>query len=282
MMPQLTPAAASLPPAAPVLPYRVVDRRVETADTVTLTLAPTGAGIGEWRPGQFTMVYAFGVGEVPLSISGGTGGELRHTVRAVGTITRAITSAPVGTVFTVHGPYGRGWDLGTDPGADMVVLAGGIGLAPLRPVITEALARRDRYGRVVVLIGAREPSDLIFTHEYGAWRAAGAQVLVTVDRADSGWRGPVGVVTTLLTRARFAPRRAVGFVCGPEVMMRFAARDLGTMGVPAASVQVSMERNMRCGAARCGHCQLGPLLICRDGPVVGYDLASPLLTVEEL
>lgn len=266
----------------PPLPYRVVGRRTETTDTVTLTLEPTGAGIGAWTPGQFTMVYAFGVGEVPISISGGTGSRVQHTVRDVGAVTHAIASAPVGSVLGLHGPYGTGWQLATARGTDLVLLAGGIGLAPLRPVITDALARRDRYGRIAVLVGARQPADLIFTHEYWRWRAAGAQLLVTVDRAGPGWPGQVGVVTTLLMQARFASRRAVAFVCGPEVMMRFAARDLATLGVPATSVRVSLERNMRCGTARCGHCQLGPLLICRDGPVVDWHRAGPLLSTKEL
>jgi NAD(P)H-flavin reductase len=260
----------------------VVDRRAETTDTVTLTLEPTGPGIGAWAPGQFTMVYAFGVGEVPISISGGAGTAIRHTVRDVGAVTHAIASAQVGSTLGLHGPYGCGWDLASAPGDELVILAGGIGLAPLRPLVAEALARPSRFGRVAVLIGAREPAELIFTHEYGAWRAAGAQVLVTVDRAHPTWRGPVGVVTSLLSRARFAPTRVVGFVCGPEVMMRFAARDLGYLGVPADRVRVSLERNMQCGAARCGHCQLGPVLICRDGPVTDWAQAGPLLSVKEL
>jgi NAD(P)H-flavin reductase len=266
----------------PTLPYRVVERRADTPDTSTLTLEPTDGGIGAWAPGQFTMVYAFGIGEVPISISGGNGGRIQHTVRDVGAVTHAIAAAPVGTLLGLHGPYGCGWAPGTAQGGDLVVLAGGIGLAPLRPVITEALAQRYRYDRIVVLIGARTPGDLIFTHEYGRWRAAGAQVLVTVDQAQAGWRGPVGVVTTLLTRARFTPTRSVAFVCGPEVMMRFAARDLGYLGVPASDVRVSLERNMRCGVARCGHCQLGPMMVCRDGPVTDWEYAAPLLSVKEL
>jgi NAD(P)H-flavin reductase len=263
-------------------PYRVVHRRVETTDTVTLTLEPGRAELAAWAPGQFMMVYAFGVGEVPISISGGSCGLIQLTVRDVGAVTHAISSAPTGTVLGLHGPYGHGWRPAPPPVEDLLVLAGGIGLAPLRPVITGALAQPRRSGQVWVLIGARRPADLIFTHEYRAWRAAGAQVLVTVDRADPGWQGAVGVVTSLLTRARFAPRRAAGFVCGPEVMVRFAARDLAYLGVPASRIQVSLERNMQCGTGWCGHCQLGPLLVCRDGPVVGWDLARPLLSTKEL
>jgi NAD(P)H-flavin reductase len=264
------------------LPYRVVDRRTETTDTVTLTLEPTRSGIGAWAPGQFTMVYAFGVGEVPISISGGADSQIRHTVRDVGAVTHAVATAPVGSVLGLRGPFGEGWDLASAWGKDIVLLAGGIGLAPLRPVLVEALAQRDQYGRIAILIGARTPADLVFTHEYGVWRAAGAQLLVTVDRAEPGWRGSVGVVTSLLSRARFAGKRTIAFVCGPEVMMRFAARDLSYLGVPASDVRVSLERNMRCGVGRCGHCQLGPWLVCRDGPVVDWDRTEPLLAVKEL
>ena len=264
------------------LPYRVVSRRVETTDTVTLGLAPAGAGLGEWLPGQFTMVYAFGAGEIPISISGGEGGEIRHTVRAVGAVSTAVCAAPVGAVLGLRGPYGRGWDLGSAAGADLVLVAGGIGLAPLRPVLTGALADPGRYGRVTLLIGARTPADLIYTGEYRAWRERGARVLVTVDRADVGWRGEVGVVTKLLDGAGLRPERTVAFACGPEVMMRFAAWALGDRGVPATAIRVSLERNMKCGTATCGHCQLGPLLVCHDGPVASWDVAGPLLAVKEL
>ena len=260
------------------LPYRVVDRREETADTVTITLAAVDAAMANWRPGQFTMLYAFGVGEIPLSVSGGDSGRIRHTVRAVGAVSQAVCRARVGTVLGVRGPYGQGWPTPPD-GADVVVVAGGIGLAPLRPVITAALARP---GRLAVLIGARTPADLVFTDELESWREAGAEVLVTVDRAGSGWPGRVGLVTALLTVAAFEPERTVGYVCGPEVMMRLSAGALVERGVPPGHVSVSLERNMRCGVAVCGHCQYGPVLVCRDGPVVGYDVGRCLFGVSEL
>lgn len=264
------------------LPYRVTGRRVETADTVTLTLAPVGEGIGPWEPGQFTMVYAFGVGEVPISISGGDGAQIRHTVRDVGAVSHAIRATQVGGRLGLRGPYGHGWDPDSAAGADLLLVAGGIGLAPLRPVLTRALAHRARYGRIALLVGARTPADLLYPREYPGWRAAGVQVLVTVDRADARWGGHVGVVTTLLDRAAVTPENTVAFVCGPELMMRFTAEALGDLGVPAGAVRVSLERNMRCGIALCGHCQVGPLLLCRDGPVAGYDVAGPLLAVKEL
>jgi NAD(P)H-flavin reductase len=258
--------------------HRVVDRRPETADTTTLTLEPTGDGLPPWAPGQFTMVYAFGVGEIPISVSGGGPRLIRHTVRAVGAVSRAVCDAPAGSTLGLRGPYGHGWPA-PPAEAEVVVMAGGIGLAPLRPVVTAALARP---GRVTVLIGARTPDDLIFTAEYDEWRAAGADVLVAVDRADTGWSGRVGVVTTLLDAVPLTPERAVAYVCGPEVMMRLGARALVDRGLPRERVAVSLERNMRCGIALCGHCQLGPLLVCRDGPVVGLDTAEALFALREL
>jgi NAD(P)H-flavin reductase len=263
--------------------YRVDSRQDDTDDTATLVLTPVDRSIPVPLPGQFTMVYAFGVGEVPVSVSGraGTTGIV-HTLRTVGAVTRALHAARPGDVLGVRGPYGIGWLLPAPPGADVVVMAGGIGLAPLRPVIRHTIDHRDRYGRVAVLIGTRTPADLLYPDEYEQWRAAGIDVRVTVDQAANGWTGHVGVVTTLLDGLAVVPARTTAFVCGPEVMMRFAARDLVDVGVPAGAVQVSLERNMRCGVALCGHCQLGPLLVCRDGPVVGYDRAEPLMSVKEL
>lgn len=260
------------------LPHIVVQRQQETIDTATLTLEASDEALPPWTPGQFTMVYAFGVGEIPVSVSGGAVGMIRHTVRAVGAVSRAICAAPVGSTLGLRGPYGRGWPAPPD-GADVIVMAGGIGLAPLRPVITTALARP---GRVFVLIGARTPEDLIFTHEYPEWREAGARVLVTVDRAGTGWAGRVGVVTTLLDGVDVTPGGTAAYVCGPEVMMRLGARALADRGVDRSQIALSLERNMRCGVALCGHCQLGPLLVCRDGPVVGLDLAEKLLASREL
>jgi anaerobic sulfite reductase subunit B len=263
-------------------PYRVAARRAETADTVTLTLQPAAQPIPPHRPGQFTMLYAFGIGEVPVSVSGTGSPVLTQTVRDVGAVTGALCSAVPGDVIGVRGPFGTDWGLDRAAGHDLVLVAGGIGLAPLRPVLLAALAERERYGRVMLLAGARTPRDLVFAAEFASWRDQGAQVEVTVDRAGSDWQGPVGVVTTLIDRAGFDAGRAAAFVCGPEIMMRFSAMALLRRGVPAASIRLSLERNMRCGVGHCGHCQLGPLLLCRDGPVVGYRQAEPLLTIKEL
>ncbi len=262
--------------------YRVCTRREETVDTVTLELAPVDEPIVPPRPGQFTMLYAFGVGEVPISVSATDNGTIVHTLRSVGAVTAALHAAQPGDVLGMRGPYGTDWGLPVTEGSDLVIVAGGIGLAPLRPVIYHALAQRQRYGRVAVLIGARTPGDLLFPDEYEKWGAGGLGVRVTVDRADSDWDGRVGVVTTLIDDMDLHPSSTVAFVCGPDVMMRFAARALAERGMAPAAIRVSLERNMRCGAGLCGHCQLGPVLICRDGPVFGYDRAEPWFTQKEL
>jgi NAD(P)H-flavin reductase len=256
---------------------------METHDTVTLDLRPVDRPIPPHQPGQFTMLYAPGVGEVPVSISGtGPGQVLVQTVRAVGAVTRALCACRPGRMIGVRGPYGTGWDVASAAGGDLLIVAGGIGLAPLRGALVAALGQRDRYRRVTVLIGARSPQELIFVRDLGEWRRGGADVELTVDRAAVGWGGHVGVVTQLLRRASVDPGRTTALVCGPEIMMRLTAPELLALGVPAARVRVSLERNMRCGVAECGHCQLGPLLLCRDGPVVSYPAAAPLLAVREL
>jgi anaerobic sulfite reductase subunit B len=269
-------------------PYRVVSRRVDTADTVTLELAHDAAPLAAFAPGQFAMLTAYGIGEVPISLSGlpdprdEGAHRLTHTLRAVGAVTRALHGTEPGGVVGVRGPFGTSWDVGSAAGHDVVIVAGGIGLAPVRPVLQAVLADRSRYGEVVLLVGARTPADLLYGDELPRWTAAGVRVGVTVDRPSDGWTGNVGVVPALIPAARFDPARAVAFVCGPEVMLRFTARALLDRGLPASRLRVSLERNMRCGLGWCGHCQLGPLLLCRDGPVVDYARAEPLLTVREL
>jgi anaerobic sulfite reductase subunit B len=263
--------------------YRVSSRETETYDTVTLGLEPVDQPIPTHQPGQFTMLYAFGIGEVPISISGGSAGPgLAQTIRSVGAVTRALCEAGQGDVIGVRGPFGTGWGVADAAEQDLIVVAGGIGLAPLRGALLAALASRERYRRITLLVGSRTPDDIVFARELEAWRDRGADVRVTVDRAAAGWRGHVGVVTQLIDRVHIDPAATLALVCGPEVMMRFAARSLCDRGVAPGRVRVSLERNMRCGIAECGHCQLGPLLLCRDGPVVSYQRAAPLLSVKEL
>lgn len=261
--------------------YRVVDRLVETNDVATLTLAPIDRPLPVPAPGQFAMLTVFGVGEVPISVSAAAG--FVHTVRAVGAVTKALCAVPTGTVLGVRGPFGAGWDLAAARGRDVLIVAGGIGLAPLRPVLQACLADRDAYGSVALLAGARTPADLLYAAQLRAVEGVeGVEVRLTVDRAANGWRGHIGVVTTLLDRVAFDSGNCVAYVCGPEIMMRFAADALLRRGVPGPRVQLSLERNMRCGDGWCGHCQLGPLMVCRDGPVVTYAQVAPLLTVREL
>ncbi|MFJ5547467.1 FAD/NAD(P)-binding protein [Streptomyces sp. NPDC093225] len=263
------------------LPHRVRDRREETHDVVTLTLEPVGEPLAPFAPGRFAMLYACGVGEVPVSVSRiHDGGVLGHTVRSVGPVSRALHGLRPGASVGVRGPFGTGWDAAAARGGDVLVVAGGIGLAPLRPLIDAVLAEREAYGRLAVLAGARTPADLLYTEEFANWRRPYAAV--TVDRPAEGWAGRVGVVTALLDEAPFTPVGTTAFVCGPEVMIRATGRALVHRGVSPARVQVSLERNMRCATGHCGHCQLGPLLLCRDGPVVGYDQAESLLSVREL
>ncbi|MFH9350378.1 FAD/NAD(P)-binding protein [Kitasatospora sp. NPDC017646] len=265
------------------LPYRVADTRPETADTRSLELVPVRLELPPFSPGQFAMIYAFGVGEVPISVSAlrGRHGGLAFTVRAVGAVSTALYRLRPGDTVGLSGPYGVGWDLDAAVGHDVLVIAGGIGLAPLRPVVHTALERPAAYSRFGILVGARTPGDLLYRGESESWRGP-ARVAVTVDRPGPGWHGAVGIVTTLLGRFDIQSDRTCALVCGPEVMIRHTARALTDRGVPPDRVQVSLERNMRCATGHCGHCQLGPLLLCRDGPVVGYDLAEPLLGVREL
>ncbi|MGW2515477.1 FAD/NAD(P)-binding protein [Streptomyces sp. NPDC001617] len=266
--------------AVPV-PHRVVARRPETADTVTLRFEPVGPALPDFLPGQFAMVHSFGRGEIPVSVSSvqATGG-LAHTVRSVGAVSDGLCSARVGDVVGIRGPYGTSWEPERARGRDVVIVAGGIGFAPLRPLILAALAEPAAYRRINVLIGARTPSDLIARAEVASW--ATAYTGVTVDQPEPDWRGDVGVVTQLLGRAHFAPEATTAFVCGPEPMIRATARELAHHGVPRDRIQVSLERNMRCATGHCGHCQLGRLLVCQAGPVVDWECAEPLLSVREL
>jgi len=273
------PAVAHLDPMRS-LPYRVAEVRRDNDDTFTLELTPPSGAAAPFRPGQFNMLYVFGVGEVPISISGDPGRPetLVHTTREVGAVTRAMRGLRVGDAIGVRGPFGTHWPVEAAEGRDIVLIAGGIGLPPLRPALYHVLARRERYGRVVLLYGARTPEDLLFRDELAAWRSQlDLEVHVTVDRATGSWRGNVGVCTPLVKRAPIDPRRTVAMICGPEVMIRAACQELARRGVSPEDTFVSLERNMKCAVGLCGHCQLGTHLVCRDGPVFPYDQVERLL-----
>lgn len=266
-------------------PYRVLRKRRETSDTITLALQPVEGSSPRFAAGQFSMLYAPGVGEAPISISGDPSrlDVLVHTVRAVGTVTTALCRAKPRDLVGVRGPFGNGWPVAEAAGSDVVVAAGGIGLAPLRPVIYALLTHRERYGRIAILYGARTPRDLVFLRDLHRWRGRfDLEVETTVDSAPEGWWGNVGVLTTLIPHARFEPSSTVAFVCGPEIMMRFTARELEARGVEPENIFISMERNMKCGIGLCGHCQRGRIFVCKDGPVLRYDQVAPLMAVREV
>jgi anaerobic sulfite reductase subunit B len=266
------------------VPYRVVGRARETADTVTLSLEPVDQPITTPAPGQFNMLYAFGVGEVPISVSGiDAGHRVRHTVRAVGAVSQALCAAEAGAMVGVRGPFGTDWGVGSAAGGDVIVIAGGIGLAPLRPVVHELLHNRRQFRRVTVLVGARSPEEIVFRGEVASWQAsARITVRTTVDYATAAWKGEVGVVPTLIERVTIDPEVTTVMICGPEVMLRFTAAEVLGRGVAAERVRVSMERNMQCGVGRCGHCQLGPVLVCLNGPVLPWSRVGPLVARREL
>ena len=256
----------------------------ELSDVVTFHLDVEG-GAFRFAPGQFTMLYAMGLGESAISISGDPDrpDQLVHTLRAVGRVTIPLAAVKPGDSIGVRGPYGKGWPLDEARGRDLVIVAGGIGLPPLRPAILHVLARRADYGRLVILYGARTPADILFRKELEQWRGRfDVDLEVTVDRAGVDWRGHVGVVPELIRSAGFDPTNAVAMMCGPEVMLRYASRALLARGTPASSIYVSLERNMKCAVGLCGHCQIGPAFVCKDGPVMPYDRAAPLLSVREL
>ncbi len=271
------PAAAGARASDPMRPepFEVRQLSRDTGDTFTLTLAPLAEPrLRPFLPGQFNMLYVFGVGEIPISISGDPARPelLVHTIRAVGATSRALQRLEKGSWVGVRGPFGASWPIDQAHGQDVVLIAGGIGLAPIRPALYHVLLHRALYGRVVLLYGARTPRDMLYAKELREWRGRfDVNVEVTVDRATMEWQGAVGVVTRMVQRSPFDPSSAMAFICGPEVMIRYAALGLQQRGVPDESIFISMERNMKCAVGVCGHCQFGPFFVCKDGPVFRYD-----------
>lgn len=290
--PPLSESAGSVVSASPrpdpmvPQPYRILRRRQETHDSFTIELAPAdGSPHPGFRPGQFNMIYAFGAGEVPISFSGPDHDPTRmiHTIRAVGPVTRHLSTLKAGAVVGVRGPFGTPWPMEKAIGRDVVLVVGGIGLAPLRPVIYHVLHRRAEFGRLVILYGSRNPQDLLYLKELERWgRLPGVQVEVTVDRADAQWHGQVGVVPALLPHAQLDPLHAIAMTCGPEIMMKFSARGLLSRGLKPTDIYLSMERNMKCAIGQCGRCQLGPTFICKNGPVYTHEQIAPLMDIQEL
>ena len=270
----------------PMLPQPFLVRRVrrETPDTFTVEIEPANAGkIFKFAPGQFNMLYVFGIGEIAISICADPRGKsLMHTTRVVGTVTKAMRRLRRGDMLGVRGPFGSCWPIEQAAGHDVVLIAGGIGLAPLRGALSQLLRRRNKPGKVVLLYGVRTPEDMLYRHELERWRSAGLQIFATADRATGSWPGHVGVVTALIPRAPFDPVNTVAMVCGPEVMMRYTVLELQKRGISEKSIFLSMERNMKCAVGFCGHCQFGPEFICKDGPVFRYDRVKKWLEIWEL
>jgi len=268
------------------MPYRIQRVRQETDDTFTLEVLPEDSARGlSFEPGQFNMLYVFGVGEVPISISSDPGDAplIKHTTRVVGVVTKAMRRLKHSDTMGIRGPFGSHWPVQEAAGRDVVIVAGGIGLAPLRPALYRLMAEREKYRKIVLLYGTRTPEDMLYRHELEQWRGKfDLEIQVTVDRAASSWRGNVGVVTTMIPRAPFDPSNTVAMVCGPEVMMRFTVMELLKRGVAAERTYLSIERNMKCGIGFCGHCQYGPTFICKDGPIFAFHRVAAILGKSEV
>lgn len=253
----------------------VIDKvRRENHDTFTLELISGNGPFALSRAGQFNMLYVFGVGEIPVSISGDPGDRKRfvHTTRVVGTVTRGLEKLKKGASVGVRGPFGSSWPVDEAKGKDVLLIAGGIGIAPLRSALYALLTNRNQYGKITLLYGTRTPDDLLFQKEWDAWRWKNdVGMLVTVDRAVKGWKGWVGVVTTFIKKLPLDPKKTVAMACGPEIMMRFAVRELEQRGIAGKNIFLSMERNMKCAIGFCGHCMWGPQFVCKEGPVFRYD-----------
>jgi len=275
-------------PVDPMLPHLATIQAVkpEAYGISTFSVAfvdPEERARYRFQPGQFNMLYLPGAGEVAISLSSdpGESGMMGHTVRYAGSVTRAIGRLKPGDTIGVRGPYGSQWPLKKTLGHDLLIVAGGIGLAPLRPAILSILSQRDAYGRVLLLYGARTPADLLYTGEFEAWQRRGIDVHVTVDLADENWKGQVGVVPQLFYRVRVDHKKTLVMTCGPEIMMRFVIYEALARRIPKESIFISMERNMKCAVGFCGHCQFGPTFICKQGPVLNFAAIEPFFGKED-
>lgn len=237
-----------------------------------------------FQPGQFNMLYVPGIGEAAISISSDPEeqGKLGHTVRAAGNVTHSLARLGPGDQVSVRGPFGSSWPMEACQGHDVVLACGGVGLAPLRPAIYHILRHRANYGRAMLLYGARTHRDLLYSDEYESWRQKGIEVELTVDVGSDQWQGNVGVVPVLFYRLRLNAPRTRLLTCGPEIMMRFVIFEALARRLKTEHIYLSMERNMKCAVGLCGHCQLGPAFVCKDGPVFTYRQMEPYMHVEDL
>jgi sulfhydrogenase subunit gamma (sulfur reductase) len=234
----------------------------------------------KFRPGQFAQVSLFGVGEFPASLPPSpTEAEVFFTVRQVGSVTSALHRLKPGDVFGVRGPYGNGFPMDQYYGRNLVFVAGGIGLIPLRSCIVYALNHRDKFGKIQIFCGARTPRDLMYVETLRVWQQSpGVECYLTVDRGDDSWNGPVGVVGSLfkLPGVQVPVVDTTAFVCGPPIMFRFVIKDLRAMGLPDTNIVSTLERYMKCGVGKCGHCCIGVAYVCVDGPVFNFEQIQKL------
>lgn len=272
----------------PMIPLRMRISNIswETEDVFTIELEPEDEDLSKFKfkPGQFNMLYAFGIGEAAISICTDSSktGAFSHTIHRVGYVTRSISNMKNGDVIGIRGPFGSCWPVEKTEGKDICIVAGGIGLAPLRPAIYHIFKNRKKYGKITILYGARTPGDLLYRNELDQWnKKHDVSVEITVDRADSSWKGYVGVVTTIIDYAKLNPANTVAMVCGPELMMKFSIDELMMIGFTESSIYLSMERNMKCAVGFCGHCQFGPYFVCKDGPVFRFDRIKKIFDIEE-
>ncbi len=258
-------------------PATIVERAQEARDIFTYRLRLVDQAVRrafQFAGGQFNMVYAFGVGEVAISIVSDPEDPelLDHTIRIVGRTTQAIGRLGPGDVLGIRGPYGRGWPLDKARGKDVVIITGGLGCAPVVGAIEYIFRRRDQYGAVKILHGVKAPHDLLYRERFDAWRRQpDTEVFLSSDQPAKSWQYHIGVVTELFEQVRITPGRTVVLMCGPEIMMRVGIPILVHRGISESSVYVSLERHMECGIGLCGHCQMGPYFLCKDGPVMRYD-----------
>lgn len=265
---------------------RDVTPEIEGVATYHLEFANPAAGLAyQFSPGQFNMLYLPGVGEMPISLSADPASEKTwaHTVRVVGNVSGALARLSWGDTLGLRGPFGTPWPLTECQGRDVMIITGGIGLAPLRPAIYHLLKNPRNYGRITLLYGSRSPTLFLYEREYADWGRRGLHMELTVDRATPSWKGNVGVVSLLVDQMESLDSTNTAVLCcGPEIMMRFAAQAAMDRGIAASRIWLSMERNMQCAVGFCGHCQLGPEFICKDGPVLRFDRVASWMKVEGL
>lgn len=246
---------------------QILEVRDETPDTKTFRI---GAEL-PFKPGQFVELSVFGYGEAPISISGGDDEAIELSIRAVGNVTKKMHRMKEGDYVGIRGPFGNGWPIEKAEGKNILIIAGGIGLAPLKPVVEYVCKHRECFKDATLLYGARRPSLMLFKYKFEEWRKY-MDVLLTVDEAEPGWEGHVGVVTTLCDKIRHVADTII-YMCGPPIMMKYTSMVLIELGFPPSEMYLSLERNMKCGIGICGHCAVGGVYVCRDGPVFSLNKA---------